>query len=316
MSPFPGSNGGNASSEQPSELDLDSTYFVAFEMAHKALKIGLKNSSPLNVTQYRTLMKLLATAGEPLSQGRLGEALRLKPNVLTQALRTLIDRAFVTASAGADARTRYVIITQAGEKHVDEANAAIAQALYEVFPTQNPTYRVLLEAAIAAGSKIDPPLVPNVIIRHPASRALVSIELIRQETERALKEACGASFNECRVLQRLCEVDAPLRIGALAGELDMSAVNVARAASRLEERGWIQRLGSALDKKAVFVSPTEEGTFQGQLINATVNDLASTNLWANLTRDQREAISKVGHVVVAELRAQKEQAALDALKPL
>lgn len=302
--------------DQLDGLNLDSTYFVAFEMGHRALKLGLAKASPLNITQYRALMKLLATDGDPLSQKKLGEALGYKPNVLTQALGALSQRKLIDVTSGSDARTRYVRITEAGKLHVDEANKAVALALYEVFPTTNPTYRTILEAAIAAGSAIDPPLVPGVVIRHPASRALVSIELIRQETERALKEACGASFNECRVLQRLCEAEGPLRISTLAADLDMSAVNVARAANRLEDRGWIRRLGSDLDKKAVFAALTEEGTFQGSVVNATVNDLASTRLWANLAPDQRDAISKVGHVVVAELIAQKEHVALAALKPL
>lgn len=298
------------------DLDLDSTYFVAFEMAHDALKRGLAAASPLNVTQYRTLMKLLATQDEPSSQSALGAALGLKPNVVTQSLRALVDNGFAASASGADARTRMVSITGAGVAHVDEVNAAVAQALYEVFPSQDPTLRTILEAAIAAGAAIDPPLRAGVAIRHPASRALTSIELIRQETERALKGACGASFNECRVVQRLCEVARPLRISALSGDLMLSAVNVARAVDRLAQRGWARRMGSAADRKAVYAALTDEGVYQGRIIGTTVNELASTRLWANLTPDQRSAISKVGHVVVAQLREQKEQAELEALEAL
>lgn len=302
--------------EEPEDLNLDSTYFVAFEMAHSALKLGLAKSSPLNITQYRTLMKLLSVDVEPLGQGKLADALGLKPNVLTQALRVLVEHGLATSASGDDARTRNISITAEGVAHVDAANAAIVETLYEVFPTKNPTYRIILEAAIAAGAVIDPPLRPDVVIRHPASRALVSVVLIRQETERTLKDACGATFNECRVLQRLCETDTPLRISALAEDLYLSAVNVARAASRLEGRGWVSRMGSAADRKAVYAQLTEEGRFQGQVISTTVDELANTRLWANLSPEHRSAISKVGHVVVAELRAQKESASLEALRPL
>ena len=43
-----------------SDLALDSTFFVAFDLTHRALKGGLAAASPLNVTQYRMLVKLLA----------------------------------------------------------------------------------------------------------------------------------------------------------------------------------------------------------------------------------------------------------------
>ena len=46
-------------------LELDSAYFIAFDMARNALKKGLAESSDLNVTQYRTLMKILGAEGRP-----------------------------------------------------------------------------------------------------------------------------------------------------------------------------------------------------------------------------------------------------------
>ena len=62
-------------------FNLDSTYFVAFEMAHEALKRGLAAVSDLNITQYRVLTKL-AQASEPVNQGELGKLLGMKPNVV------------------------------------------------------------------------------------------------------------------------------------------------------------------------------------------------------------------------------------------
>ena len=39
--------------EVANKFNLDSTYFVAFEMAHEALRRGLEQASDLNITQYR-----------------------------------------------------------------------------------------------------------------------------------------------------------------------------------------------------------------------------------------------------------------------
>lgn len=305
-------------SDAADELSLDSTYFVAFEMAHEALLRGLAAASPLNVTQYRVLTKLLQAA-EPVNQGELGRLLALKPNVVTHAVDGLEAAGFVTRTAGdADGRTRFLAATEKGCAHVAAVNEALVESLYATFPADSPAYRTILEAAIAAGARIEPPLDGGLPPRFPATRALMAVELIRQETERALREAFGASFNECRLVQRLAEEGRPMRVGALGESLMLSSVNAARAADRLVKRGWAQRLKSPQDKKAVYVALTDEGAFQGSLIGATVNELARTRLWANLAPEHRQAIAQVGHTVVADLRNRKaaaEKAQLDQLIP-
>ncbi|WP_288221064.1 MarR family transcriptional regulator [uncultured Adlercreutzia sp.] len=301
------------------KFNLDSTYFVAFEMAHETLRQGLAAASELNITQYRVLTKLLQANGA-ISQGELGRLLGMKPNVVTQAVDALESCGLATRAAGeSDGRTRLLAITEAGRAHIATVNESLVASLYANFPTGNPTYRTILEAAVAAGAAIEPPLNAEVADRFPASRSLVSVELIRAETERTLREATGASFNECRIVQRLGETDRPERVGALAEALRMSPVNAARAIERLVQRGWARRLKSPADKKAVYVALTDEGVYEGFLIGATVNELAATKLWANLTAGQREAIEQVGHVVVADLDAQrqaKEQAAFDLLQEI
>ena len=75
--------------EAANKFNLDSTYFVAFEMAHEALRRGLEQASDLNITQYRILTKLMQ-ASAPVSQGELGKILGMKPNVVTQAVDVLV----------------------------------------------------------------------------------------------------------------------------------------------------------------------------------------------------------------------------------
>ncbi|MEC4273544.1 MarR family transcriptional regulator [Adlercreutzia sp. R25] len=305
--------------EAASKFNLDSTYFVAFEMAHEALRRGLESASKLNITQYRILTKLMQAA-EPMNQGKLGAHLGMKPNVVTQAVDALVLHGLVTRKTGsADGRTRFLAVTEAGAEHVAAVNQSLVESLYTSFPTSNPTYRTILEAAVSAGAAIEPPLNKQAASRFPASRALVSVELLRTETERTLREATGASMNECRIVQRLGESSRPERVGALADALLMSPVNAARAVDRLVQRGWAKRLKSPRDKKAVYVALTDEGVYEGFLIGATVNELAATKLWANLSPIQRDAIEQMGHVVVADLDAQrqaKEQAEYDLLQEI
>ena len=266
------------------DLALDSTFFVAFDLTHRALKSGLAAASPLNVTQYRMLVKLLAAGPDGFAQSDLGRLLDLKPNVVTQALNALEEAGFAERlrSEGAAGRTRTARATGAGEEHVARANVSIVERLYALFPTEDADHRAILEASIAAGASIEPPLSGDVASRFAASRALVSLELVKRAMEGALRRAAGAPLAECRVLQRLGEVDEPLRVGDLATQLQMSPVAVARAVDGLAGRGWTQRLASPSDRKAVFVAATDEGARKQKVIARTVDALARTLLWAGL----------------------------------
>ena len=303
------------------DLALDSTFFVAFDLTHRALKSGLAAASPLNVTQYRMLVKLLAAGPDGVAQSDLGRLLDLKPNVVTQALNAPEEAGFAERlrSEGADGRTRTARATGAGEEHVARANVSIVERLYALFPTEDADHRAILEASIAAGASIDLPLSGDVASRFAASRALVSLELVKRAMEGALRRAAGAPLAECRVLQRLGEVDEPLRVGDLATQLQMSPVAVARAVDGLAGRGWTQRLASPSDRKAVFVAATDEGARKQKVIARTVDALARTQLWARLDEDRRRALARTWRVVIADVQARKEldrKAALELLQPI
>ena len=68
--------------ETERDLSLDSTFFVAFDLTHRALKSGLAQASSLSVTQYRVLVKLLSAGPDGIDQSSLGKTLDLKPNVV------------------------------------------------------------------------------------------------------------------------------------------------------------------------------------------------------------------------------------------
>ena len=124
----------------------------------------------------------------------------------------------------------------------------------DLFPTDNAAWRKILEASIAAGADIDPPLSPDFAEKYPASRTLVSIELVRLAIERGLKETCGAPLSDCLVMMRLGEATRPLRVNDIGESLEMPTANVTRAVDRLVQRGWVKRMGSERDRKAVFVA--------------------------------------------------------------
>ena len=168
--------------ETERDLSLDSTFFVAFDLTHRALKSGLAQARPQrrstsSVTQYRMLVKLLAARPDGVAQSSLGKLLDLKPNVVTQVPqpdeRAGRRRAFATRNGdGADARVRTARITEAGVGHVAEANASIVERLYALFPTEDAVYRGILEASIAAGAQHRPAAVRRRVVASSSPRRL------------------------------------------------------------------------------------------------------------------------------------------------
>lgn len=302
-------------------LVLNSTFFVAFEMTHNALKSGLKMASDLNTTQYRTLVKLSSASSHGVAQADISELLDMKANVVTQVINTLEAAGFAERKRipGSDGRLRVVHITRKGILHVTRVNDSIVKQLYALFPTQDAAYRNILEASIAAGAHLDPPLSGGTTTRYAASRALISLELLKRAMEGALRTTCKATYNECRILQRLGEVDEPLRIGDVAHQLQMTPVAVARAVDALAEHSWVTRLASPLDRKAVFVKTTDQGVRQQKVIARTIALLARNHLWNRLEKEQQHALAQTWRVVIADVQAREEaerKAALSLLQPI
>ena len=179
--------------ETERDLSLDSTFFVAFDLTHRALKSGLAQASSLSVTQYRVLVKLLSAGPDGIDQSSLGKTLDLKPNVVTQAVNALAAAGYATRrrAGDGDRRVRTVGITDAGASHVAQANDALVERLYALFPTEDAAHRTILEASIAAGASIEAAPSGEAASRFAASRALVSLELVKRAMESALQSACG-----------------------------------------------------------------------------------------------------------------------------
>lgn len=294
-------------SSRKENLSLDSAYFVAFEMTHDALKRGLKAASNLNITQYRMLVKL-AAAGQSIAQAQLCPLLGLRPNVVTQAANALEKAGYARREAGSnDARAKRIAATQAGIAHVAAANDSIVGQLYALFPTEDAAWRAILETSITAGSFIDPPISERETACYPASRTLAALERFRAAIEAGLRSSCGASYNECRIMQLLGEAGRPLRIGDIAAQLQLSPVNVARSVDRLVARAWVRRMCAPHDRKAVFVEVTDAGSAQQPIIARTVDELGRKLLWKHLNRAQRDAIRTVTDTVIEGLRRRDEE---------
>lgn len=298
------------------DLKLDSAYFVALEMGHGTLKHALMEASDLNITQYRILVKVYAVSPEPIAPMNLSKLLRLKANVVTQATDTLEEKGLVQRRrSDQDARMRMLSVTDAGLKMIDHVNQALVERLYAEWPTENPLYRTSLEACIIAGAAIEPPA-SDKIRQFPASRTLVSFELIRQTVEAAMRAAIDAPYNDCRIVQRLYEASTPLRAVDLSHQLMLPAVTITRATSRLVDRGWVQRFSSPDNRRAVFVAATDAGMQVAAELDRVIDRVAYECFWSKLDADHRHALCQVGGIVMEDRRKREEEAVLGRLQRL
>lgn len=80
----------------------------------------------LRATQF-TLLQALDLAGT-ITQGELGDLLRLDSTTLTRSLRPLIDAGWVSGRRGADRRERHLHLTASGRDKIQQATAAWLRA--------------------------------------------------------------------------------------------------------------------------------------------------------------------------------------------
>ena len=145
---------------------------------------------------------------------------------------------------------------------------------------------------------------------------MTTVELIAHRLEHDIVAGAGASLGECRIMQRLCEVGRPLRIGDLADQIFMNNATATRNASKLCGRGWARKLVDPHDSKAVYLDLTEAGAQEAQRICRIIDEAAYTRFWSIMNEEQREAFRQLGSVVIADLRRKKEAERLSALSLL
>ena len=204
----------------------------------------------------------------------------------------------------ADARAKSIRVTAHGRKEIERINAELRDHLYKSFnPTSDALYKTMLEATIIGAAEIEDSLSCEFIEKHLASAALVTYGLLEQSIVDSLREATGASFSECRILQRLAEIGEPMRAVDLSNQLELPPTTITRSATRLEKRGWILRLASSANLQAVFLSVTEAGRTQQEIVIDTINRVAARVLWSRLDTEHREAIKRVGDVFAEDMRA-------------
>lgn len=307
---------------------IDSRMLVAFSMSRTTLERALEAIGGLNSTQFRILMMVHILSPKETSQLGIVKTLELRPNVVSHNLAAMEKAGLVQRFANPqDSRSRYVRITEAGEKQAARTNRALVKQLYKDWPTKDPKFRKILETVIQVCSLIDPYSPGNRETDQerkngesaPASRVITTVELVSSRIERKLCEQMDASYAECRILNLLGESRNPIRMRDIAENLVMSGASTTRAADRLCARGWCQRLAASAEQKAIYLAPTAEGAKQIEKLDRTIVEIGNDHTWNNLSTTQKTAMRQMADIVIADIQRKKEAkltAVLQELRPI
>lgn len=304
-----------------SRRSLDSAYLVGFEKLRELTERVLRDNGDINFTQFRLLLKAAEKQGQSCSLSEVAQMVHLQPNVVSQAANALEERGFITRVVSArDARAKRIEVTAAGLDEIERLNDNLRDELYRSFnPDAEPRYKAILEETIFAAAGIETSLSPSFIAQHRASASLITYNIVLGRISAALHDALGISFNECRILQRLSEVDQPMRAVDLSMQMMVPPTTITRSANRLERRGLIVRLASDINRQAVFLDTTAEGSRCAEVVLDTIDAAADEMLWTHFDRRQQAALRAVGGVFLNNMRiqdAQRRSALLGDLKPV
>lgn len=286
---------------------LDSRFLLAFAMAHETLKNGLAQVSDLSTTQYRILMMVYQARPETTPQASISEVLHLQPNVVAQSTSVLETHKYIVRKKDAnDARAKNLSITGAGKRHIDAVNASLVKELYATWPTEDPAFRSILEATVISGGQIATDIPQTNPDYFPASHVLTITERSTRLIEETIEEQLGIRILEARVLQRLAEVEEPLRMRNLSRQLQLSGATTTRTVDQLAKQDYVQRLASPSDNKAVYVALTQQGTDFAAQVQHSIDRAGSKFFWGPMNDAQRKAFRLMGEVVIEDMRKRRE----------
>lgn len=266
---------------------FDTGGMTTLSLLHKELTNGLAEAGNLNMTQYRVLLK----THEITDTARLGDiatALHIAANVATQAADALESQDLVTrVRSGKDGRATLLCITHDGIRRIQEIDAALSRRIADLWAESvpredNPSYQ---EAIQAIGIGIEgAPLQPQ--DTSITSAYITTVEEGFRGASDTVKSVAGATFNECRILQRLHDVGGRSRIVDLSEALMLASNTTTHAADRLVGRGWARRSEDPADRKAVYLEITEDGLNAMATMRSALDAYGHRELWSQLTEEQ------------------------------
>lgn len=152
-----------------------------------------------------------------------------------------------------------------------------------------------VDAIVAAWSTVRPDVDASALhVLSRVSRLAYYLDAVRKEAFRA-SELEGWEFD---VLAALRRAHAPMTAGALAAATDVTSGTMTNRLDRLEQRGLVQRMPDAHDRRAVRVELTTIGQ---ERVDRALDALlvSESTVLRSLTHEQRSAMTEGLRVLLA-----------------
>jgi MarR family transcriptional regulator, organic hydroperoxide resistance regulator len=124
---------------------------------------------------------------------------------------------------------------------------------------------------------------------HPAAVALQAVLALANETEREVAGKLGLNLTDYRALSALSQ-SGPMTVGNLAAKLGATAATTTAIVSRLESRGYAERLRGEGDRRHVHVSATAAASRDIMRLMRPLMDATNQHL-ESLPAAQQDAVA-------------------------
>ncbi|MDQ3809690.1 MAG: MarR family transcriptional regulator [Chloroflexota bacterium] len=122
------------------------------------------------------------------------------------------------------------------------------------------------------------------------------------QLDRELQRQAGMPLAYYQILAMLSEAPRrTLRMSELAERTWSSRSRLSHAVDRLEERGWVRRIGCPEDRRGAFASLTEAGFAVLEAAAPAHVESVRRHLFDLLTSDQVEALGTISHRLAGHL---------------
>lgn len=289
--------------QTPSAL-FDSANFVVLYIRCDAFERCLR-AHGLSATQLAVLLKLEEIDGAETAIQDLAELVHVQPNVVTQAANELERLGLAERrTRSGDGRSKYLLVTEKGREFLSVLDDELYSALEDLFsPEGGMRIRDVFERGLRIGARVGELWSNPFVERFPSATNLVAVTSFLRRVERELRKRHGVTLSEARVLQRLDEVNLPMRVVDLATYLRLPAATITRAASKLDQAGLVERLASRHDRKAVFFGLTDEGRLSALSIERDLNRMSDELYWGRLSESDLSVTDHIKEHTLAVIRA-------------
>lgn len=256
----------------------------------------------ISLTQYRLLLRLLATDGGAHTAKALSEALGLSPSSVTSALNDLEALGAIERSEDAsDRRVVHVSITPAGSELIASVDPVLCQLAHEFWSVYNENELAMTKrdsASTVLERRLDYMKIDGISVEHAyIDSSLVTLSSLTTHMRRA-----NISLNEYRILHLLSRNSQGMRVKELSRQLLLRSNEVCVATSKLVSHRRLERLKLPHDRRATCFKITELGVSKLEKMTPAIIDSLQNDI-TELSENAFDVYDSIANKILSSYRS-------------